>query len=172
MDFAAKATCLGGAWGGPIARAHEPPRRTVGFTLIELMVVLVLVMLISAIALPSVARIFDSGADAMAYNLISAQLESARMYALENGTPAGIHVQLADPAENPDLEGVQYVTVIARSNAPQEVDSGTASSGAASTLTDLTKTWEVNDQTDHLVQITGGLGSGQTRTIQSNTADT
>jgi len=83
-----------------------------GFTLVELMVVLALIMLISAVTLPSVARIFSSGADAMTYNLMSAQLEAARMHALESSTPAGMHAQLADPTARPELAGAQYSTVI------------------------------------------------------------
>lgn len=82
------------------------------FTLVELMVVLALVVLISVVTLPSVIRIFNSGADAMTYNLMSAQLEGARMRALESGAPAGIHAQLADPTARPDLAGAQYSTVI------------------------------------------------------------
>ena len=92
----------------PVVRKCE----TKGFTLIELMVVLALIVLISAVTLPSVTRIFSSGADAMTYNLMSAQLEVARIEALESGAPAGIHAQFADPTANPDLAGAQYSTVI------------------------------------------------------------
>lgn len=167
MEHFAETTCSGGACGRGVGRACEPPRRPEGFTLVELLVVLALVMLISVIALPSVARIFDSGADAMAHNQISAQLEVARVYALENSKPAGIHVQLADPVTHPDLEGVQYVTVIVRD---ENIDSGTATAGAATTLTDTAKTWTPGDMDDYIVEITAGTGTGQSRTIQSNTS--
>ena len=169
MEHFAEIICSGGACGRGGRRACEPPRRPEGFTLVELLVVLALVMLISVIALPSVARIFDSGADAMAYNQMSAQLEAARVYALENSKPAGIHLQLADPVANPDLEGVQFVTVIARD---ENIDNGTAQSGTATTLTDNSKSWTPGDMDDYVVEITAGTGTGQSRTIQSNTVDT
>lgn len=48
--------------------------------------------------------------------------------------------------------------------------SGTATSGAATTLTDTSKTWTTNQWTGGTITLTGGTGSGQTRTISSNTA--
>jgi len=48
--------------------------------------------------------------------------------------------------------------------------SGTATSGAASTLTDSTQSWTVNGFTGYNVTITSGTGAGQVRTIASNTA--
>lgn len=49
---------------------------------------------------------------------------------------------------------------------------GTATSGAASTLVVTGKTWTVNQWTNYGVRITAGTGVGQYRTIASNTADT
>ncbi|HEU0283166.1 MAG TPA: hypothetical protein VFQ99_05240, partial [Gallionella sp.] len=50
-------------------------------------------------------------------------------------------------------------------------DSGTATSGAATTLTDTSKSWGVNTlNTDRSVYIHTGTGAGQTRRIASNTA--
>ena len=49
--------------------------------------------------------------------------------------------------------------------------SGTATAGANDTLTDGTKTWTVNAYTSCVVTITSGTGSGQTRYIDSNTAN-
>jgi hypothetical protein len=48
--------------------------------------------------------------------------------------------------------------------------SGTATSGGATTLTDTTKTWNTNQWTGGTITLTGGTGSGQTRTVSSNTA--
>lgn len=48
--------------------------------------------------------------------------------------------------------------------------SGTATAGAATTLTDSTKTWGANDFAKQQVVITAGTGAGQTRTIATNTA--
>lgn len=50
------------------------------------------------------------------------------------------------------------------------LDSGTATSGAASTLTDSTKSWSVNVYQNKVVIITFGTGVGQIRKISSNTA--
>lgn len=47
---------------------------------------------------------------------------------------------------------------------------GTATAGAASTLTNSAKAWTVNSWTNYQVRITAGTGKGQIRTIASNTA--
>ena len=49
-------------------------------------------------------------------------------------------------------------------------DAGTATAGAASTLTDSTKAWPTNRWTNYVVRILHGTGRGQTRIIASNTA--
>ena len=49
-------------------------------------------------------------------------------------------------------------------------NSGTASAGAATTLTDGTKTYVVDAYTDMYLWITGGTGIGQIRKITSNTS--
>lgn len=46
---------------------------------------------------------------------------------------------------------------------------GTATAGAATTLTNSAKTWTANQWTNYQVRITGGTGTGQVRTIASNT---
>lgn len=49
-------------------------------------------------------------------------------------------------------------------------DAGTATAGAASTLTDSTKSWATNRWANYVVRILHGTGRGQTRIIASNTA--
>ena len=49
-------------------------------------------------------------------------------------------------------------------------DAGTATAGAASTLTDSTKAWATNRWANYDIRILHGTGRGQTRTIASNTA--
>lgn len=49
-------------------------------------------------------------------------------------------------------------------------DAGTATSGAASTLTDSTKSWATNRWANYAVRILAGTGAGQVRPIVSNTA--
>lgn len=46
---------------------------------------------------------------------------------------------------------------------------GTATAGGASTLTDSGKAWTTNEHAGRLIEITGGTGAGQYRTISSNT---
>jgi len=70
--------------------------RLAGFTLLEMMVVIGLVALMASMALPSIIALFNSGADAQAYNLISAQITAARARAVLSSTYAGVHVQMAD----------------------------------------------------------------------------
>lgn len=48
-------------------------------------------------------------------------------------------------------------------------DCGTATSGAASTLTDSTKSWTTNQWANYAVKITAGTGIGQVAAIASNT---
>lgn len=50
------------------------------------------------------------------------------------------------------------------------VASGTATAGAAKTLTDSGATWGTNSWAGYTLLITGGTGSGQTKSIASNTA--
>lgn len=51
-------------------------------------------------------------------------------------------------------------------------DSGTASSGSATTLVDSTKAWTANQWINYQVRITGGTGQGQIRVITDNDATT
>ena len=93
--------------------------RPAGFTLLEMMVVVGLVALMASMALPSIIALFDSGADAQAYNIISAQLTAARAKAVVSSTFDGIHVQFADALDasggllRPELSGVSFSGLIA-----------------------------------------------------------
>ena len=49
-------------------------------------------------------------------------------------------------------------------------DSGTATAGASTTLTDSGKAWTTNQWQFYVVRTTGGTGSGQERIVTSNTA--
>ncbi len=55
---------------------------------------------------------------------------------------------------------------------PRNNGSGTSTSATSTTLTDSSKDWQTNEHSNLEVVITGGDGSGQTRTISSNTSDT
>ena len=79
------------------------------FTLIELIVVIVLIMLIAATALPTISGLFNAGADEQAYNIISAQIGAARALAIVDGVYAGLHVQIADRL---DMENTCFAAVV------------------------------------------------------------
>jgi len=85
-----------------------------GFTLAELLVVVGIIAIVASVALPSIATIFNAGADAQAFNLLSAQLSVARAEAVQGGTFAGVHVQLADPDldRNEGLEDASFCAVM------------------------------------------------------------
>ena len=55
-------------------------------------------------------------------------------------------------------------------NSSQQYTNGTATSGGSTTLTDSSKSWTVNAYANKAVVISAGTGSGQHRTIASNTA--
>lgn len=82
------------------------------------------------------------------------------------------------PTAKTDTVAGAYVPGVAATSNPQVTttgvvsDSGTATSGGASTLTDTSKTWTVNQFAGFRVKITAGTGSGQSREIASNTVDT
>lgn len=59
------------------------------------MVVIAVIILVTATALPTLTSLFTSGQDAQAYNLLSAQLDLARALAILNGDYAAVHVQMA-----------------------------------------------------------------------------
>ena len=66
------------------------------FTLIELMIVLAIIGLIMLSVLPSITQLFSAGADAQAFNMLTAQLTAARARAIKSGKYTAVHVQLAD----------------------------------------------------------------------------
>jgi len=97
---------------GPSPRpAIRGPRSAIGFTLVELLVVLAIIALIAGAVIPSVLGAFGAGADAQAYNVLSAQLGAARAQAIATGTYAGVHVQQADP-DVTDLSDAWYAAVM------------------------------------------------------------
>lgn len=80
-----------------LAVAGGPARRRRGFTLIELLVVLVIVVLVSAVALPTVLPAIQHWQSSEAARLLQAALAGARDKAIHDGQPSGIRL-LPDPA--------------------------------------------------------------------------
>ncbi len=67
-----------------------------GFTLVEMLVVLTMIGILTAIVLPTMVGLFTAGGDAQAYNALAGQLTAARSLAIQQRTHAGVHAQLAD----------------------------------------------------------------------------
>lgn len=56
-----------------------------------------------------------------------------------------------------------------KANTHTQRDTGTATAGSSTTLTDSTKSWTTNQFLDNMVKVLSGPGVGQTRRIVSNT---
>ena len=67
------------------------------------------------------------------------------------------------------IDASNEVDLITHSTYHSVEDSGTATSGAATTLTDSSQSWTANEWDNYVVWIYGGTGSGQWREIVSNT---
>lgn len=89
-------------------------KRCTGFTLVEMTVVISLIALIAAVALPSAVKLFSAGSGAQAYNMLAAQLSSARALAIRNGTYTLVHVQPAHGDRDPELEGAAFAAIFER----------------------------------------------------------
>jgi hypothetical protein len=80
------------------------------------------------------------------------------------GQPSsGVTVTVKD-----DTDGTVHLAETAQGLA--KLDGGTASSGTATTLTDSTKNWKVNQWVGKVLRLTAGTGANQERRILSNTA--
>lgn len=66
-----------------------------GFTLMELTVVIAMIGLLAATAIPSIMNMFTAGADARAYNQMTSMLTSARTAAIQYGSYVIVRVQPA-----------------------------------------------------------------------------
>ncbi|MFB3890425.1 MAG: type II secretion system protein [Phycisphaerae bacterium] len=70
------------------------PARARAFTMIELMVVIAIIAMLALVAMPSVVAIYNSGADAQAYNMMAALLAAARSEAIQQGRFTCVHFQM------------------------------------------------------------------------------
>ncbi len=68
--------------------------RRSAFTLIEILIVISLIILLAAVSIPTITTLFGSGSAAQAYNMLAAQITTARAMAIRNSTYAGVHVQM------------------------------------------------------------------------------
>ena len=140
-----------------------------GFTLLEIIIVLGLIILIASIALPSISALFNAGAEAQAVALLSGQLSAARAGAVLDGRYWAVHVQMGDP-DNDDLKDICFSAVM-----KLKFDRGLATSGSGSSLGDTSRTgtsaWETDEWDGAIVEITSGPGSGRWGWVTSNTTN-
>lgn len=89
-------------------------RRTIrsGFTLGELLVVIMVIGVLAAVVLPSAAGLFSAGADAQGHELMRGLLSAARALAIREGTYAAVHVQRADGTSMKELADAFFGAIV------------------------------------------------------------
>jgi hypothetical protein len=106
------------------------------------------------------------------------RLTTGRFFVLNAGTIAAGSFRIFDVAtlswSSPTTTGLPASIgtdgrLVCAYNYNEAQATGTATAGAATTLTNSAKTWTTNQWTNYQVRITAGTGLGQTRTIASNT---
>jgi prepilin-type N-terminal cleavage/methylation domain-containing protein len=100
---AARASCPCG--GGSTATSPCHGVRSRGFTLIELLVVILIILIVSAVALPTVLPALSHRQVSEAARILQGALVGARDSAIKNNSPSGIRL-LPDPAFP-----IQYTTI-------------------------------------------------------------
>ncbi len=101
-----------------------------GFTLLEIIIVLGIIVLIASIVLPSISALFSAGADKQAVALLSGQLSAARAGAVLDGRYWAVHVQMG-ALNNDDLKDVCFSAVM-----KLKLNRGLATSGTGSPIAD------------------------------------
>lgn len=131
-----------------------------GFTLMEIVIVMGIIILIASIAIPSISAMFTAGSDVQAYNLLAGQLAAARAGAVLDGTYWAVHTQMRI-ADSGDLTKDSCFSAVMK----LKLDRGLATGGGSGSLVDGDRTgdelWDNNEWIGAIVEITGGTGSGQ-----------
>ena len=68
----------------------HPIRRALAFTLTELLVVIIIIIIGATLMLPAATRILESNSYAAGINLVSTTLANARAHAIRTGVPTGV----------------------------------------------------------------------------------
>lgn len=113
---------------------------------------------------------FDNGTNEWdAENVQAALEESFAVSAYADFSPWSAENGTSDPIPFMNTEFETHASM----HDPTIGDSGTATGTQTSTtLQDTSQSWTVNQFAGHIVKLSGGTGSGQWRTISSNTSDT
>ena len=83
-----------------------------GFTLVEMMIVITLIVILAAMSIPTIMGMFSAGADNQAYNTVSSLLTSARAYALKTNNYVAVHFQMADPNGDSGRVNTYYAAIM------------------------------------------------------------
>jgi len=95
----------------PNGQVHRR-RRAGAFTLMELLVVIGVMALVAAAAVPSIWHVFSAGSEAQAYNLMAAQLTAARAEAVQSEAFSGVHVQFAADGTRRDIKNACFTSMV------------------------------------------------------------
>ena len=91
------------------------PGTAAGFTLLEVVVTISVIVLVASMSLPTISHMLTAGADAQAHNILAAQLVSARASAITKNNYFGIHAQMgaSDVAERMKFNrGKSFVSIV------------------------------------------------------------
>ncbi|MFQ6613057.1 MAG: hypothetical protein ACE5D2_08155, partial [Fidelibacterota bacterium] len=113
--------------------------------------------------LDTAGKLVTSSGTIGGWDLTSTLLRSAASNARIELNQGSNRVSIFDATNEKVIMG--YLAGVKRNNA-----TGTATAGTTTTLTDSTKDWKTNELTGLQLYITGGTGSGQNKTVSSNTA--
>lgn len=97
-------------------------RKLRAFTLIELTVVISLIALLALTAIPTVLAMLRGGADAQAYNMMTAMLAGARSEALLNNTYTAVHSQMGVKPTGDALVGNTHTFTFPGVSSPPSLD--------------------------------------------------
>lgn len=131
----------------------------------------------TGVAGDTITLTLDSALPAVVANNNTFKITSGRYFILSAGVIGAASYRVFDVATMSwaSLSGTGLPTwgtdgeLVLAYNYGEIYANSTATAGAATTLTDGTKTWATNQWSNYQVRITGGTGIGQVRSITSNT---
>lgn len=98
----------------PHGRLGTRPSSRRAFSLIELVVVMIIIVLLAGVIFPGMAAIMGTDDIEQAYYILGSQLSAARSQAILTGTYVGVHCQLANTANpfNTELDNTCFTALV------------------------------------------------------------